>query len=121
MPINCCMMSSLPRAFMVTKPKDSDILQEIFRQRTLYSSPLLSVKVKKTNGGKSRGFFIVPSSVAKGAVARNRLKRRARGIFQSALGRKSELVAVVFFKKGSEKLTFAALREEMSKFLTKLI
>ena len=66
-------------------------------------------------GSQAAGLtIIVPKEVDKRAVARNKLKRRAREIIRKLLpspDRRYNLVAV--FKKGAEKLTFQELSQKI--------
>lgn len=64
--------------------------------------------------------FVVPLKTAKKAVARNKLRRRARHIVKKHLGFiKEGAVAIFFFKKGAEKMKFWELEQKMLELLKK--
>lgn len=89
-----------------------EALKELTSQKTLYAGKFFSVKVKKNKNITGRRFFIIPSTVSKKAVVRNKLRRRARAIVGGA-GLDKNLDLVVFLKKGSDALSFGQLREEL--------
>jgi len=82
-------------------------------------SPLFSLKWVNL-GSNWRFSFVVPSSVSKSAVIRNKIKRRGRHIIRknSELLRK-DLVAALFFKKGVEMLSFIEMEKEIISLLNK--
>lgn len=69
--------------------------------------------------GKERDLPVritIPLAVSKKAVVRNKIKRRTRAILKDeGLGKITGLS--LFFKKGSDALKFAELREELIKII----
>lgn len=63
--------------------------------------------------------FVVPSSVAKKAVLRNKIKRRAREILRMLLNDfKNPYLIVFLFKKDVLKLSFKELKKEIESVLS---
>lgn len=91
------------------------LFEEVSKKGKSFSSPYLSVKIAPNEENQSRFAFVVGSGVAKHAVGRNKIKRRARNIIQKIIPKiKGKINAIMFFKKGSEKLTFAELEKQIN-------
>ena len=94
---------------------DRKLFEEVAKKGKSFSSPYLSLKTAPTAENQSRFAFVVSSKVAKKAVDRNKIKRRARNIVQKLLVKiKKQINAIIFFKKGAEKLTFSELEKEIN-------
>ena len=77
-----------------------------------------SFKIKNNNENKRSFLIVVPSAVFKGAVVRNKIKRRARAIFRKhPEAIKNGVTATFYFKKGAEKVKFLNLEEEVTNAL----
>jgi ribonuclease P protein component len=91
------------------------LFEEVAKKGKSFSSKYLSLKIAPVSENQSRFAFVVSSKVAKKAVDRNKIKRRARNIVQKNLGKiKRQINAIIFFKQGAEKLAFAELEKEIN-------
>ncbi|MCX6731554.1 MAG: ribonuclease P protein component [Candidatus Parcubacteria bacterium] len=91
------------------------LFEEIFKRGKIFSSPNLSLKIAPTTEKQSRFTFVVSSKVAKRAVDRNKIKRRARNIVRKFLPEiKKQINAIIFFRKGAGKMTFSELEKEIN-------
>lgn len=102
----------LPRKQHVTRRR----FQEILTQGTRYHTPLLSLCMLRTATSPPQVSFsfMVSKKIARSAAARNRMRRRGSAIARSLyLEILSTIEGVVFFKKGSEKLSFSDLQQEV--------
>lgn len=92
---------------------NKELFAEIFRAGKSVSSDNLSLKIHPIPADCSVFAFVVSSKVAKRAVDRNKLKRRARHIVGKMMPEiKNGLGVIIFFKKGSEKLNFQEIEKE---------
>lgn len=93
---------------------DKELFEKVFSSGKGVHSDLLFLKFSKTKGKDAFFSFVVPKKVSKKAVARNKLKRRARHITgKMAPSFIPGLAVAVFFKKGADKLAFKELEEKM--------
>lgn len=91
------------------------LFEEVVKKGKSFFSPYLSLKIAPTIENQSRFAFVVSSKVSKKAVERNKIKRRARSIVQKNLSKiKKQINAIIFFKKGAEKMTFQELEKEIN-------
>ncbi|MEK7535982.1 MAG: ribonuclease P protein component [Patescibacteria group bacterium] len=60
--------------------------------------------------------FIVSKKVAKTAVARNRLKRRARAIARELASKLPIRTYKIYFKSGDSELTYKQLKNKLNAF-----
>jgi len=91
------------------------LFKEVAKKGKSFSYPYFSVKIAPNGENQSRFTFVVSSKVAKRAVDRNKIKRRARNIVAKNLNKiKNPINAIIFFKKGVEKLTFAELQKQIN-------
>jgi len=101
----------LPKKHRINKK----LFEEIFKKGKIFSSSNLSLKIAPTAENRSRFAFVVSSKVAKRAVDRNKIKRRARHIVKKMLPKiEKGLGVIIFFKKGVEKMTFSELEKEIN-------
>jgi len=101
----------LPKKHRINKKT----FEEIFKKGKIFSSDYLYLKITPLSEKYSVFSFVVPSKVAKKAVERNKLKRRARHIIKKMLPKiEKGLGVIIFFKKGAEKMTFSELEKEIN-------
>ncbi len=106
----------LPKIHRIGK----ELFKEIFPRGRSFHSAAVSVKISPIKEENIRFAFVVSAKTAKKAAVRNKLKRRARAIAAKLLPRCGKKTAVmVFFKKGSEKLSFNELEREITAILKK--
>lgn len=99
---------------------DKKLFKEIFSSGRSFHSGVIFLKISRIQEENIRFAFVVPAKTEKKAVARNKLKRRARYIAAKLLPSfKKNIAVMVFFKKGSEKLNFAELEKEMTAIFKK--
>ena len=92
---------------------NKELFTEIIKAGKSVSSDNLSLKIRPIPADCSAFAFVVSSKVAKKAVDRNKLKRRARHIISKMLPEiKKGLGIIIFFKKGNEKLNFQEIEKE---------
>jgi ribonuclease P protein component len=105
----------LPRKNRVPTP----LFSQVGRMGELLHSPSLSLKVVPgVPSDPSRIAFVVSGKVAKTAVLRNKLKRRARYIVNKQINSlKPGKIAICYFKPGSNKLDFSSLEGELTLLL----
>jgi ribonuclease P protein component len=90
------------------------LFAEITRAGKSVSSNNLSLKIQPIPADDSVFGLVVSSRVAKKAVDRNKLKRRARHIVAKMMPEiKNGSGIIIFFKPGSEKLKFQELEKEI--------
>lgn len=95
--------------------------QLLFSRGRHVESPLFRLAWRKNDLARSRFAFVASKAVAKRAVVRNRLRRRAREWYR----RRSELFhapidLAVIFKKDAAEATRALLYEELERTTTEL-
>lgn len=91
------------------------LFEEILKKGKIFSSDYLYIKTLPISEKHSAFTFVVSSKVAKRAVERNKLKRRARHIVKKILPKiEKGLGVIIFFKKGVEKMTFSELEKEIN-------
>jgi ribonuclease P protein component len=101
----------LPKKHRINKK----IFEEILKKGKIFSSDCLYIKTLPISEKHSIFAFVVSSKVAKKAVERNKLKRRARHIIKKMLPKiEKGLGVIIFFKKGVEKMTFSELEKEIN-------
>jgi len=93
------------------REKTKSFFRTVMKSGGLFGSKHLSVKAVIVESSRSQVKVVVSKKVALNAVARNRLKRRIRGIFEE-ISPKS-LQAIFYTKKGSGELSFKELKEEV--------
>jgi ribonuclease P protein component len=92
---------------------NKELFAEIIKAGKSVSSDNLSLKIQPIPADCSAFAFVVSSKVAKKAVDRNKLKRRARHIVAKMMPEiKNGLGIIIFLKKGSEKLNFQEIEKE---------
>lgn len=97
---------------MFKKITNKDVLKDILSQKASYSDKFLTIKYKKIEKIEPKVFLIVPAAVSKKAVVRNKIKRRSRAILKKS-DIKGKTSLAVFFKKGSEELSFEELNKKL--------
>lgn len=96
------------------------LFEEIFKKGKIFSSDYLYIKTLPIPEKHSTFAFVVSSKVAKKAVERNKLKRRARHIVWKMMPEiKKGLSIIIFFKKGVEKMNFSELEKEIKTIFKK--
>ncbi len=101
----------LPKKYRIDKKS----LEEVVKKGKKISSQHLFVKTLLINRENPLFGIIVLSGVAKNAVTRNKMKRRARHIVLKIIPEIPKgLAAVVFLGKDSDKLTFKELEKEIN-------
>jgi ribonuclease P protein component len=101
----------LPKKHRINKK----MFEEIFKKGKFFSSDYLYIKTLPIPEKHSIFAFVVSSKVAKKATERNKLKRRARHIVKKILPKiKKGLGVIIFFKKGTEKMTSLELEKEIN-------
>ena len=90
-------------------------------ERSLFStSTHFSLRFRKKNQETSGFSVVVSKKIEKTAVRRNLLKRRVYEAIQKLLPHQTEVVqGVVFAKKGSNKLSFKEIEEEIKTLFKK--
>lgn len=99
------------------------LFESVLKEGSVFHSPHLYFRVVKTQSGLSKFSFVVSKKVSKSAVSRNLLRRRGYSIIRSLFGKEkmnAGIIGAFFFKKGAEKIDFAALREEIWFLLKKV-
>ena len=103
-------------------PKNKRITKELFQSilktgRTL-SSPLFLFRYMSIPGMDTKYAFVVPKSVSKQAVKRNKLRRQGYNTLRTL---PLPLVSGIFFyKKGSEKTNLNEIKENVNTILKKI-
>ncbi len=101
----------LPKIHRINK----DLFKKVFSAGKNLHTKLIFLKISTIVEKNIRFAFAVSAKVSKKAVARNRLKRRARSITSKLLPSfKKDIAVLVFFKKGSEALDFKELEKELT-------
>ena len=100
----------------ITKKKDFDLL---FKEGKQKRKDVISVifKERDDGGGESRVAFIISRKI-KGAVKRNKLKRRLREIYRNSEVKKGTDMLIIAHK-GAEELNFLELKENVGGLLKK--
>lgn len=100
---------------------NKELFTEIIKAGKSVSSANLSLKIQPIPIDYSAFSFVVSSKVAKKAVERNKIKRRARHIIRKMLAETEKgLGIIIFFKPGSKKMSFQELEEEIKKLFKKV-
>ncbi|GEM_PF-756867 len=106
----------LGRSYRVRKEDFKDVLA---RGRFLHC-PFVMVRFLNQNRKQSRLAVVVPKSVSKSAVVRNKVKRRIWGVLEAAYPSLLTSCDIIFFaKKGSERARAAELKEMVLTLLAK--
>lgn len=129
----------LPKKHRINKV----LFEEIFKKGKTFPFKYLSLRIASLSTPLETGFlrnpsalkeslsltgstpislfaFVASQKVSKKSVIRNKLKKRARHIIKKLLPKiKSGLGAIIFFKSGSEKLTFHELGKVLQESLKK--
>ena len=93
---------------------------KILKQGRILRGHNISLKYIADSNQPASFSFIIPAKIAKSAVLRNRLKRRGRAIVFQLLRRiKEGYSALIFFEKGSPKMKFSELENEITALLRK--
>lgn len=97
---------------------DRETFDEIMKKGRIVHSGLFSLRFLK-NPEKSTHFGVVVSKkIAKTAVLRNKIRRRAYSILRKTI--KNPYFAILFAKKGVEKATFIETELDIQKLAEKL-
>lgn len=100
----------LPKKHRINKV----LFKEIFKKGKTFSFEHLFLRIVSLSTPISLFTFVVSSKVSKKPIIRNKLKKRARYIVKKLLSQiKPGLGVIVFFKPGSEKLSFSELGKEI--------
>ncbi len=101
----------LPKKHRINKKT----FEEILKKGKNFSSDCLYIKMLPIPEKHSIFAFVVSSKVARKAVDRNKIKRRARHIIKKMLPKiEKGLGVIIFLKKGAEKMTFSELEKEIN-------
>lgn len=95
--------------------------ETVFKKGSAFHSSHFSLRVVTQTGARTyAAAFVVPKKVEKGAVARNRMRRRCYYAIRSVSGAfVKQFTAVFVVKKTLRSLPLAALREEVTLLLGK--
>ena len=98
-----------------------DLFATVLAKGRIYHSPHLSFRIHTTSQEETSAFsFVVSKKVARLAVSRNRLKRRGRSVIKKIEHCiHKPYIGAFFFKKGSVKISFQELEEEILQLLKK--
>jgi ribonuclease P protein component len=100
--------------------KPGNPLNNVLKRGKTYNSAHLSLKILTAHKGKTNIFFVVSKRIAKLASRRNLLKRRARAVIIENSGKiRKQHISVLFFRNGSNDLTYQQLKEEILALLNK--
>ncbi len=95
-------------------------IARILRQGRNFRGQSISLRYIVDSGQFSSFAFIIPAKIAKKAVSRNKIRRMGRAIVFHLLPRMKEgYLALIFFEKGSAKMKFSELEQEIIKLLQK--
>ncbi|MFH1161694.1 MAG: ribonuclease P protein component [Candidatus Jorgensenbacteria bacterium] len=81
----------------------------------------LILKVEERRAGAAPVAVIAGTAVAKGAVARNRARRRVRAVLREAESRYHGLRVVAVLRRSALTLSFPELRAEVEQLLTRAL
>ncbi|MBU3925579.1 ribonuclease P protein component [Patescibacteria group bacterium] len=99
---------------------NKSLFKEILKNGKNYNSDFFSLKIIHNFKNGPCFAFVVSKKTAKKAVARNKLKRRARYIVKKYLNSfKKNTANIIFFKKGSETMEFSELEKNMLELFKK--
>lgn len=88
----------------------------LFSRGVRIETPLFRLVWRRNNLPRSRFAFVVSKTVAKRAVARNRLRRRTREWYQKQAHRCAASVdLIIIFKREAAQATRASLYEELER------
>ncbi len=97
-----------------------ELVRKILKEGKVVRGTNLSLKYLFIPSKLSAFAFVVPAKVVKGAVSRNKIKRRSRAIIFKNLARiKKGYLALIFFNKISRKIKFSELEKEITELLRK--
>lgn len=106
----------LPKKYRINKV----LFKEIFKKGKTFSFENLFLRITSLSTSISLFTFVVSLKVSKKPVIRNKLKKRARHIIKKLLFQiKPGLGVIIFFKPGSEKLSFSELEKVLQEALKK--
>jgi ribonuclease P protein component len=107
----------LPKKNLLAK----NLIEKVLRQGKSIRGRNISLKYLVIPGKPAAFAFIISSKVAKRAVDRNKLKRRGRAIVFKLLPQiKEGCLSLIFFEKGSIKMSFPELMAEMTQLFKKV-
>ena len=99
------------------------LFDEVFETGRLFHSDFFTVKVKKV-AGNSRSGISVSKKIAKSAVLRNKIRRRAYSTIAELLGAQSKHIfnvhGVLIAKKGAEKARIEEVRGDIRNLFVKM-
>ncbi len=96
-------------------------IKKVLKESRFFFNHNFSLRYLVSPAELSKFAFVVPSIAAKKAVIRNKIKRRARAaVFKLLPFLKEGYLVALFFKKGSEQLSFKELETEISKNFKKI-
>lgn len=99
---------------------NKDSFKKLFKSGKTIKSDFFILKILYTDSKLSKFSIVVPISVEKKAVKRNKLKRRGRSILAKNIGNiKKGLELAIFVKKESKDLKFADFERELVSLLEK--
>lgn len=105
----------LPKAKKLIKDQFTTVIEK----GQAFHSPFFILKISHQEGNTRFGVS-VPKKVAKTAVSRNKFRRQAYSIVGHFIDEIADnLLVVLVFKTGSEKLKFHELQEEIDKIFVK--
>ncbi|MDP3735263.1 MAG: ribonuclease P protein component [bacterium] len=108
----------LPKKHRLTRAQ----VAEIVRRGTAFHSPHLTLRVLPSPDGSYRFGFAAGKKVSRGAVGRNRLRRRGYGALERLLpASPPRLEGIFFFKPGSLALTPSELNVEIESLLKRIL
>ncbi len=104
----------LPKRRRVTKK----LLEQTLKEGSVLHSPSFIFRFKKESPDKYSHFaFIVPKTVSKSAVERNKMRRKGYNIVRKMSINKG--YGLFFYKKGSQKSTIEELNNEIKGLISK--
>lgn len=98
--------------------KNKKEFEEVFKKGKGFERDFLFLKIKKSNSKKSKFGFVISRKINKKAVARNKIKRRLRGIIKGEISKIEPGVdAVLIVKKDIEKKDFLEIKKTTIRLL----
>jgi len=103
--------------FPRTKRLQTEFFKELSKKGRVFNSPSVSCRVIGTPKGQ-RFSIVVLKGAVKGAVERNKIRRRGYDIIKKNLSSLPQNKSIIFFIKG--KMTFRKLEEEILSLFPKM-
>jgi ribonuclease P protein component len=99
---------------------NKESIRKVLKNGKIVRGHGLSLKYSIVPGQLVAFAFIVSSKTAKSAVSRNKLKKRGRAVVFSFLPKvKKGCLALIFFEKGSIKMKFSEIKQEIIRLFQK--